>query len=167
MGSFVILFVPCRPAHPSPSAIMLGLILLLVVGANAQSGTAPSPCCTANQFSVGTAVTIGKSVNGKGVAQQGFMMIQYDWTNKLEYVEYNLTDMATQQEESYKVLQDFNNNQQYVTVKDGSCYIQPLMVSNMDPPCIPNDATFMGELTLNSGSGTLVKGNAWAFKMNQ
>jgi len=145
---------------------MLGLILVLAVGANAQSGTAPSPCCTSNQFSVGTAVTIGKTVNGKGVAQQGFLNMQYDWTNKLLYIESNITDMATQQIESYKILQDINNNQQYVILKDGSCYIQPSTVP-MDPPCIPKDAAFMGELTLNSGSGTLVKGNAWAFKIEQ
>jgi len=115
---------------------------------------------------VGTAVTIGKTVNGKGVAQQGFMMIQYDYTNKLEYIESNLTDMATQNIESYKILQDFNNMQQYVILQDGSCYAQPLMEPSMVPPCVPKDATFMGELTLNSGSGQLVKGNAWSFMEN-
>jgi len=137
---------------------------MLTVPASCMEVT-PKPCCTSSQFSASVSIIVGKLVQGKGVSQRGMERIQYDYTNKMIYAESSLTDQITQVQTNLTVLQDYNNMKQYITMGDGSCYVQPWMEA-MIPPCIPDNATFVGSVTLGEGAGAL-KGNAFRFMQGQ
>merc|ERR1711917_77510 len=139
---------------------MLGLLVLLVAGAAAQ---APKPCCFSHQFTVSMAYSAGrKGENGMGTAVQGTQEVIYDFDAKMLYTPVSTTDVAANTTTNMIVLQDFTNTKEYYTSEDGSCYYKALDY-DMQPPCIPQNSTYMGNLTLGTGSNTLM-GHAWNWK---
>jgi len=137
-------------------------VLVLAAAVNGQAAPTAKPCCFNSQFTAVTATNVGKNVDGKETAQQILSTVVYDFTNKKMLMGMNISDLGTNQDTYYTVFQDNNAHQQYVTLADGSCFIQPWN-EPMESPCIPDDAVFQGELTMNSGNGSLVKANAWRY----
>ncbi|RUS74907.1 hypothetical protein EGW08_017323 [Elysia chlorotica] len=149
---------------------MTGLLLALVLNSAVVSITLgqtnplvePKKCCLDRQFSVSIGEIGGKAypITGNSVFLDGVTYLAYDFYKQMIGAESHMrqpdgSDKVT------RTLLDYNTMRMYVD-DSGVCSILNI-TEPMEDPCVPANATYMGEVRFGYGTASL-EVNTWEFE---
>jgi len=147
------------------------VVALLVVVGTTMGQDEPAKCCFDNQWSA-VLGQMGGYANGDPSATDndlhvldGYTIIGYDFYRKREGTASHFRQPDGTYDVKYEI-RDFENRMDYTVKGNASCESRPLPDSmRMFPPCIPDNATFVGDGDLGYGSGMLGL-NTWSFTVH-
>jgi len=140
---------------------MLRLVVACVLVAAAAAQT---KCCFDKQYSAVLGEAGGTVVNGNAVGLDGTVTLGFDF-----YLQRQGSKAVMRQPDDSFVttntVQDYKNRMTYITDEGGRCTSFRMEASEvMYPPCVPDDARYLGNGTFGYGSETLYI-DSWEYNM--
>jgi len=128
----------------------------LLLSAHAADITEPAKCCVDRQFTVMVAALSGTyyPITGNAEVEDSYTYVAYDFYSKKVGYEYHLK-VPGGNETVTRSIMDYTGGKIYTQLQDGNCYITDLK-EQMEEPCVPADATYLGESTIGYGKESLI-----------
>jgi len=122
----------------------------------------PAKCCFDKEYSAVLGEAGGTVVNGHAVGLDGTVTLGYDFYRKRQGSKTQLRQPDNTMQTTFS-LQDFANKVQYLTDDNGQCTARHMTdAEEMYPPCVPDNARYLGNATFGYGTETLYI-DSWEF----
>merc|ERR1712121_121506 len=148
--------------------LTVSCVLLLVAASNAAT-TTPAPteppkCCFDKEFSAVLGEAGGTLANGVATTLEGSVLLGYDFYRQRQGSVTTLRHPDGSVNITYTI-QDYANRVSYVTGENGVCnsYRMP-NTEQMYPPCVPDDARYLGAGLFGYGPETLAV-HTWEYTL--